>query len=679
MTPEVVQHSSDSVMRPPQVNRPPRIVANRRQLDDRFPVLGFNLYYDRPGFGEVILTTDRSLFNPANSGRRNPSNFYSSRQDSKLVPSQFGTAVYIAPAAVLRGYAHAVPRPTEIFYTLVVYASPDGKDPVFAQPPDSLGTSAPAVTLSPHFGSDGVHEVLGMSPDRLQRFHPATAQSWATAAAARVSPEEDRGEGEDGTSAPPWSPPPLARAAAYEIDDGNYNPHPIAEQASDPGYDDGYTGPPPEHSDLMMAVAQQLSFRPGETEPTVLEDGETEDGYASYRAERSQPSTAAALARDDDDDDDGESYRSMRSSSGGGSDSGASRRIYAASSTAAASFSDGYDDDAEPGSGSAPVMAAAYGDESPAEAGEPAYQSLSFSAAAPAAPPAIPLTIEGKRDLIGKLGDYTGINADGEFNGVLGTDHPAYQRYHLGLSFGVALFNQDAGHLGHLLTSMRHRDAAQFDRIFGADAEAVLRLTNAQGPSSAESSDGRSARVQKIGNRDLWEEPWLTRFREAGGHKAFQAVQNRVAAKLFLDPMLQFAEWMGLTTERGLAILMDRAATLGVQPACQWVANCIGPFQTPPQRHEALAALKFDSIRAFQSANPGVETNGQWGPLTHAAAVGALRARGGSPVPLPTTEQMLDALVRRSAQTPWLARIVALRNDARLSDVPYQIMRERHE
>jgi hypothetical protein len=709
---------------PPQIKLPPRIVPNRKQLDDRFPVLGFTIFYDSPAFLEVLLATRKDLFDPANTGRRTPATFYSSRQDSRLIPIQGGTAVYLAPIAVLRGFAQGTPRPSEIYYTVIAYPDAQGTHGSFAQPPETLPASAPSVAISQHFGSDGFGDLLGMNPDKLRRFQPAVAQSWSLGV-NRISPEEDRAEGEDGSTAPPPVPSPApaqSRASTLSSYEDGYSrqgpdtpercdpPIRVQQFAADPSYDDGYSGDPPQHADLNFAAAQQTSFRPQDSEPAVLEDGDDDDDRyssgryrvangrgdgggsddSSYRVSRS-----SALARDDDDDDNpsGGSYR-LVGGDGGGSGDGA--RFYASKSSAVFSEKDTNGGGTQERT-SASRMAAAtvYGDEADqwheSESGseqheaaycEPAYQSLSAPAlsapvSGPATAPAAPLTIEAKRDLIGKLGEYSAVDADGAYNGVLGPEHPAYRHYHLGLSFGVGPFNQERGDLGRLLDVMRQRDPAKFTEVFGREADALLQITNATGGSSAGPADGRSPRLQKVAGSDLWEEPWLTRFREAGCHKPFQSVQNQVAATLFLDPMLRFAQWMGLNTERALAILVDRAADLGIAPAQEWVANSAGPLQTAPQRHPALAALGFDSIRAFQNAHPGTETNGQWGPLTHAAAVAALRDHGASPVPLPTTDQMLDALVRRSARTPGFHRIRALRNDARFADTPFRLGQER--
>jgi len=674
-----VLKSSDPTARVSQLNLPPRIVSNRRQLDDRFPVLGFTIFTDRAGYYEVLLAT-----NPAQllvTGPRAPNTSYSSRQDSGLIPIPLGTSVYLAPTVVLRNFVQSRPRPEQIYYTVILYPDQSGAQGVFAQPPETLATAAPSVVVSQHFGSDGFGDVLGMNPERLRRIMPSASQSF-TLSTANAKPEEDRADGEDGTSAPVLPAPSRAAEASYadaQYADGHqsqpeahdYYQRPHATAAADPGYDDGYTGEPQPGSTLGLSIAQQSSFRPGDAEPAVLEDDSVADesSYGQYRpasgadngngdySYRSATASASPQAFDVGDDEDEDDYRRGYGASGGAG--GAGPRLYIAQSNSALGTAGSCHD--------APVAGQAYGDESDyGSEPPPTYQLLE-------APPtgSSELTIEAKRDLIGKIGDYGAIRADAEYNGVYGPEHPAHGRYHLGLSFGIALFNQERGDLGKLLGAFRERDAAKFSEIFGQDTEGLLRVTNASGPSSAETPDGRSSRLQQVNGAELWQEPWISRFREAGYHKPFQAVQNKLAAELFLDPMLRFADWLGLNTERGLAILMDRAAELGVAPAQQWAINAVGPFQTALQRHQALAALGYESIRAFQNAHPGTDTNGQWGPLTHGAAVAEVRAKGNSPVPLPTVEQMLDTFVRRSVRTPSFDRVRALRHDSRFSDTPF--------
>ena len=62
---------------------------------------------------------------------------------------------------------------------------------------------------------------------------------------------------------------------------------------------------------------------------------------------------------------------------------------------------------------------------------------------------------------------YSAINADGPFRGRHGPGHKAYQRFHTGLSFGVAAFNQDSGTLGQLIRLMQDREPETFLALFG--------------------------------------------------------------------------------------------------------------------------------------------------------------------------------------------------------------------
>ena len=709
MAPSNVAPAGAPVNHPPQVALPPRMVPNSRRLDDSFPVLGFNIFCDHAAWFEVLLSTDRALFDPANASRRKPDNFYSSRQDSRLIPIQLGSAIYLAPAAVLRGFTGATPRPSEIYYTVAAYADAQGSNPVFAQPAETLAASAPSVAISRHYGSDGGWSAFGMDPGKLHRWQPPAIQpsgkpvSGLSLAAVGLSDEEDRAGGEDGRYAAPPEPvnarPQEADYTGYEEAQKDHEPPHYGDSraaaAAESDYEDGYGQPPPP-SDLVASLAQQTSFRPGEAEPQELEDGDGEEDGRGYAARGATPGNsysgataydsdddapgytdgrseglgnAYSVARygnsDDDDDDDESSSRSYRAAGGGGSNGS---RFYAASPSAVSAGTT-YGDEAEEGNWSAE------GSQSMAAVAAPPALAPKPAPSAPEAP----LTVEKKRDLIGKLGDYTAISADAEFNGVLGPDHPAYRRHHLGLSFGIVGFNQDTGHLGQLLLAMRERDAAKFAEIFGPDAESLLRITTTRGPRSMESREGRSARVQPVSGADLWQDPWLARFREAGAYKPFQAVQNRLAAEWFLDPLLGFAHRMGLNTERALAMAMDRASQMGVAASEQWIANSCGPLQTPQQRQQALAALGFSDLGSFQAAHAGLESDGQWGPRTHAALVEGLRDGGRSPVPLPALDQMLDALVRRAAQSPWFARMQALRNDVRLGDTAMHLGHPRHD
>jgi hypothetical protein len=200
-------------------------------------------------------------------------------------------------------------------------------------------------------------------------------------------------------------------------------------------------------------------------------------------------------------------------------------------------------------------------------------------------------------------GSYCSINADGEFEGKFdrpnrspsGDAIPAFQRKavaesngleflphpcskygddpaHIGLSFGFIQFTQDGGSLGLLLSEMRESYPVLFDRVFGPSSSELLEVTNAKGakvlvddPESPTGKSRRSPRVQPVGGTDIWTGQWLDRFTWAGQDSRFQNVQASAAIRMYFDPMLRkVAKDIGVRSEKGLAILLDRCIQLGV-------------------------------------------------------------------------------------------------------------------
>jgi len=152
-----------------------------------------------------------------------------------------------------------------------------------------------------------------------------------------------------------------------------------------------------------------------------------------------------------------------------------------------------------------------------------------------------------------------------------------YSRYgpnpgHVGLSFGFIQFTQGGGALGDLLAAMRKKHPVIFDRIFGSSAAELVEVTNRSGAWRKEadihSPTGfarRNPRVQPVGGVDLWKEPWLSRFEEAGNNSALIEVQYEEAVAAYFDRMLKrTAKPFGIVSQKGLTILMDRSVQLGV-------------------------------------------------------------------------------------------------------------------
>lgn len=645
-----------AVAPPPVATAAPRITATRRLLTRRFTSLGFTVSSGARPFWEVLLFTDRTLIDPAHASRRTPSTFYASRQDGGLRPgTTTDDALFIVPSAVLRGFAAAVPKPSAIYYTVATYAAADGTNPMFPEPPTQLALDAPSVQVASDFTTDTVDAVLGVSANRLRvvaqaaATDPATAPTVGTpspaptngAAPPTLTPVDDVAGGEDGFSYLATHPEPTSVPAAPAPTPAAPTtaapaPAPVPRPGPGPGPADGYEHHHRDDHDAAAgdddyddgfgdqggwAAGQAAAFPAGYIEPDPLID---EDAAPSGWAPPSQELAGVASAHQ---------YHAL--------------------------------DEPSPDAGTVPVAAAA----PPPPAAAPAV------AAAP-----LTLTIDDKRAIIERIAGsesgadrYGAINADGEFKGRFGPDHPAYQRFHVGLSYGIVQFAQDGGSLGVLLTMMRARDAATFAQTFGPHSDELVTVTTAAGPPASQCPDGRSARTQPVDGADLWEEPWISRFRAAGQVTAFQAAQNELAATQYVDPMLPFCGNFGLDTDRAVTICVDRSVQMGVGGAQQWIAAAVGPIATPTLRQQALSAVGATDLASFQSSH-GVTADNIWGPQTHAALVGAIRALGAaSPIPLPTVDQMLDSITRRADAdgVTWANRVKTLRGATGFTDQPY--------
>lgn len=262
--------------------------------------------------------------------------------------------------------------------------------------------------------------------------------------------------------------------------------------------------------------------------------------------------------------------------------------------------------------------------------------------------------------------------------------HPYHQRAHEGLRYGIGRFSQETGTLGALLLRMNERDGNLFERRFGpdssfpeADPEELLRILNAGDPNRSEDyldQGGRNARVQPVSGLDLWEEPWAKKFKAAADDVTFRAAQNQTCAEVFLAPNIHFAGQIGLLTERGLAILTERSIVDGIVSARTFVAEAAGPFLDTAKRREALVAVTptggDPSVAGFQAARPDLERDGNFGPLTHAALMQAVRALGESaPLLLPSYEESLDALLRAAESLSAGAEAARILTADTLSDV----------
>lgn len=275
-------------------------------------------------------------------------------------------------------------------------------------------------------------------------------------------------------------------------------------------------------------------------------------------------------------------------------------------------------------------------------------------------------------------GDFGAMNRDGEFRGEFnrpGEEHPAFGRYHIGLSYGIIQFTQDSGALGELLEEMRRRDATTFRDIFGPSSDALVDLTRRSGPSSRQTPP-RGPRVQPLDGADLWEDVWVERFRAAADHVPFQEAQMVMAARIYLDPMVQFAAWLGLDTDRALGMVFDRAVQMGRGGARHWIMQQVGPIDGDDMLRRVLDNYGFATVRDFQATIDGLATDGAFGPLTHAALCFFERQRPDDApfvMHVPGRETMLDMLVIGARSRRWGQRVEQLRTSSGFEDVPLDL------
>lgn len=706
------------------------ITPNRHHLQNRFPDLSFtitNAQQRTQTHFEILLATNATLFHPDNASRRNVNNFYASRQDSGLMAFANGEAVYVVPMPVLKALIKAEPRPTEIYYTAVSYADNQGTNPQFAHDPTAIALSAPSVQIAADFEAQTLSTVLGIATDKLRRVGNR-GYSFSTQNVAS-SPEEV-GE-EDGYMLSPQDATIVSGAASYSFGSNgnrqtaaqlqdNYENHyqngngssitPRAQNIDsghlDEGDEDGFSYNKrinPSVSEQRWSNAQESSYPYGASEPAALVDEDydyndtytDEDVYEPYESNgkngnnsvngvhtKNNVSTSYSTNTNESFHDSDFEY-----DDGFGTVSSSYNAISNHADMDAEEYaeSSSYNDYAQshhwqqPSQSFAATLAYEHDEyvDSFDDYGEPpTYQALDTYTLNTRQ-----LTIDDRKDIIEQIAkfesgnDYGKINADGEFDGRFGHNHSAYQTYHIGLSYGIVQFTQDGGNLGRVLVMMRDRDRDTFNRIFGEHADELIRVTTAQGPPSRRTSTGRSARVQAVGGADLWVEPWLTRFREAGRHRPFQSAQNEAASTFYIEPILKFAAWLGLNSDRALTIVADRSVQLGPGGARSWIIETVGPIQTTAQRQQALQALHYADLRAFQQATHGLTVDGDWGPMTHAALVAALRQLGStSPIAIPTRDQMIDTMVRQSANKPWGHRVKKLRDSTDFNNTEFELV-----
>jgi len=652
------------------------ISSTRPEVSRREPSLVLHVTANDLAAFDVIVATEVSLFRPENAHMRTPKNFRSSRQDFDGAPIDVATGFYIVPTAFLRELAALPAMPEKVYYLAVGYRDRAGDGPgVYSTDPANIGPAMPQVTLAQSLRAANLSAVLGAAVERLG--HVAQRHGGVMASRALADgdlPREIGGlpvtipgqeapdigaAGAPGSAMPPERDPHMGmedQAAGATV---TPEPDPAPRAAPEPDPGSGAEAPPPVAAGPPSGGYVDEDEVYGDAGPAMTGDG----------AEGPMP-----RFYDDLDSDPG---------------------MPPATPSAPPSMNDGFDDYDDGFDDPVPSMPSGAAEPTPDDAGAPAIPPMD---AAPATDvsfrprPARSLSGSGPSDaVITKVieavaatesgGRYDAINPDGEFKGRFGRDSPYYNRAHVGLSFGLIQFTQDGGSLGELLDRMRgadvdsFRDALKLTVLPSGDeaqldlaADALIATTGAAGPRSLDTADGRSARVQPVLGRDLWEDPWIGFFRELGKVEAFNRIQRGLARQRYLDPIVEYARDLGLMTERGLAMLYDRSVQQGVSGGMKFVVNAVGPVDTTAKRAAVLEALGHETLEDFQKA-AGIAPDGDWGKRSHAAMVAAIRGLGPeSPVEAPAYAEMLNQINGASATRGFASRMAALRASADLSD-----------
>ena len=594
----------------------PVIRATTRALSNAFPSLTFAVDPAEMPYFEVLLTTSAALFHPQNAGQRTAQNFYASRVDG-LIRTEDAYGNYIAPVAVISGFAQANPDGGQVYYTIVGYADAAGNAPVPAAAPEVLARSAASVPMMPGFRGHTRTETLGVPLSMLKpavrtaalgRSSPAVSGRrgvgllsygppgpyGATIPAVEDPRSADRLEGEDGydvrarqTVLMPLPMPQPSTAPSNGTQPGNgarpvipVPPPPVSSAAPPP--------PPPPPGLRSTAPATSGigggddAFRCG-SRPPDYDDGwgawdDASNGHTQTPAGR--PRAAAQPFR-----------RALRRTG--------ERRVR------------------RPGLAGLGVRRDRGRSASHAGVGDPGRTADSHRRA------------EARRDRDLRRTGHRSVRRDQRRRGV--------RRRRRHRPPGLPALSPRAGlrhrrvlqdrYLGQLLILMNDRDAAKFAEIFGPDHAELLTVTNRPGPLSRDVPDGRSTRVQPVAGSDLWTEPWLSRFRAAGAHLPFRGAPDPAGGRTVPGPghPVRQRPRPGHAARVGDHLRPGRPPRRGQRDD---LGDRVGRVRSsPPQlRDQALRAVGAESVEAFQRSQPDLLVDDQFGPLTHAALTGMLRA-----------------------------------------------------
>jgi hypothetical protein len=216
------------------------IRANRLEISDKFPVLGFTVRTGGAPYFEAVLATDPALFASTARERRTADTFWSSRTQGPL-PAERGEAVFIVPDEVLRRFSGE----SRLYYAVATFTDRTRKNPeVVLVKPDA----APYIALAGNYSGRPLRQLIGVrGPGR--RWNGASYGAPEAHGSLEWAGDEAR---------PGMDEAPGASAGTESAREktGNGNGHASAAQAYDDGYgDELWTAPAPSDSTPKVNVA----------------------------------------------------------------------------------------------------------------------------------------------------------------------------------------------------------------------------------------------------------------------------------------------------------------------------------------------------------------------------------------------------------------------------------------
>jgi hypothetical protein len=673
------------------------ITPCQRRISDRFPVASFAVNVPPNRLFEIVCATDPQLLKPEYRGKRNAQNFFTSRSTG-LLRAPAGQATYLVPPEQLKRFAG---RP-RLYFALASYGSQRGDDPRL-----SIGLSqidqTPSIVLSADFTGRTLDRSKFRGAQTDGRYGAAKAVlTWggdsvsapaptATPKAAEYddgfSPELWRGREEDDGGEPreslPWNDP-------------SDPPDPEVLEHEEMGHSEAYgrRGPrraAPATATTAMTVTPTASTT---VEPPGFEDAvAARSGRTRFAGTRAQQRASYGAAHACTSCSAGSSDHRFASEPQGAEDArqlasyGGGRRLVPA---AAYGRRYGAGEELQPAAAlpvtppplppsaslpppvvaTAPTASAAPRDRVSVDDDWREDDSEPDLPSVPSDGPGEALTIRHKFEIIMPV--LLRESGDDRYSAVAGSieyddpSHPAYQRTHYGVHWGIASFNQRSGALGQVLRACAMRDSARFAQHFGASVvEQLLDVTKADTP---------DARLAPVGGSLLWSPHWLDLFRRAGDIGPFQAAQNEVAIERYVDRNLGFASALGLLTDRALAMVFDRTIQMGIAGARAWILGAVSPLTDDSKVQQAVQALGHADLAAFQQA-AGLPASGRLGTQSHAALLGALRGLGErAPFRVPPVAEMLDRMVTAAAGRRFERRVRELRASSSFTDAMQRVI-----